>query len=165
MFNWIEKYIELSQREKMLLSLVAVVFAPLMAVQLILVPLQDYQTKNKERNINLEKRIETISKLGQELQYYDRLSNRNTQSLEKRINRILKQTKLLKRSNLSVGDRASVDQKLNLKLNDINLTELADLIHRIEHSRPVILINTLDLGPSFRNPKLFQIKLLLSSKK
>ncbi len=143
--------------------MVVVVFIPILLVRLVLIPLQDYQKQNAERIVELEKKIGVVSSLGQELQYYNQLNKRKTSELNKRVDRILKQTKLVSGSKLSVDDRASPDQKLNLSLQKINLTELSLLIYRIEHSQPVILINTMDLNPSYQNPKLFRLSLALSS--
>ena len=162
--NIIGKLRYLSQREKLLLSLVIVIFTPLLILRFVFMPLQSYQDESQANISRLERKVESMSLLGQELQYYSRSTGKSAPPLNKRIDGILRQTKLLAKSKSSVVDQASVDQKLNLTLNEINLTELSTLLYTIEHSRPVILINTMDLAPSYQNIRLFRVSLALSSK-
>ena len=163
MINIVNKFTELSQREKLLLFSVTIILTPLLILRLVFIPLQNYQIDSREKIFKLDQEIELVSFLGQELQYYDRRSNKNIQALDKQIDTILRRTDLLAKSEVGAEDQIGVNQKLKLTLSGINLTELSTLVHTIEHHRPVILINTLDVSPSYQSPKLFRVSLSLLS--
>ena len=139
------------------------VLLPLLFYRLIIVTIQDYQGDLVKHNIKLEQNIKSVDRLGQELRYYERLSQRKVQSLSKRMNHILKQTKLKVKSRISVDDRPRTGQKLVLTLTDLNLNELVNLTYKIEHSSPVILIDSFDLSPTYKSDKRFKINMSLSS--
>lgn len=163
MLNILNKYLELSKREKILIVTTICILFPMLFYRLIIVNIQDYQDGLVKNNVKLEQDIKTINLLGQELKYYERLSQRKSQSLSKRLNYILRQTKLEGKSRISVGDRPRSGQKLAMTLTDLNLNELVNLIYKIEHSSPVILIDTFDLSPSYKSDSRFRINMSLSS--
>lgn len=164
MLNILNRYLELSRREKILIIMTICVLFPLLFYRLIIVTIHDYQGNLGKQNIKLEQNINTVSLLGQELKIYKQLSQRKVQSLSKRINYILNQTQLKPKSRTSVGDRPRTGQKLVLTLTDLNLSELVKLVYKIEHSSPVILVDSFDLSPSYQSDKLFRITMSLSSK-
>ncbi|MBT4286641.1 MAG: hypothetical protein HOD92_04830 [Deltaproteobacteria bacterium] len=163
MLNLLNRYLELSKREKILMVITICVLLPMLLYRLIIVTIQDYQEDLSKHNTKLEQNIKSVNLLGQELRYYERLSQRKVQSLSKRMNHILNRTKLKIKSRISVGDRPRTGQKLVLTLTDLNLNELVNLIYRIEHSSPVILIDSFDLSPTYKSDKLFKINMSLSS--
>ena len=163
MLNLLNRYLELSKREKILIVTTICILLPMLIYRIIVVTIQDYQGDLVKHNIKLEQNIKTVNLLGQELKYYERLSQKKSQSLSKRLNYILKQAKLKGKSRISVGDRPRSGQKLAMTLTDLNLNELVILIYKIEHSSPVILIDTFDLSPSYKSDKLFRINMSLSS--
>ncbi len=163
MINIVSKYVVIGRREKALLLSAAVLLTPLLLLRFVFVPLHDYRVERRGEIFELERKIELLDALGQELRYYDRRGSKNVQALDKLIDKILRQTNLLEKSKVSAEDRAGAFQKLNLTLNAINLSELTSIVHAIEHRRPVVLIDTLDMGPSYQSPKLFRVALSLSS--
>ena len=163
MLNLLNRYLELSKREKILIVTTICILLPMLIYRIIVVTIQDYQGDLVKHNIKLEQNIKTVNLLGQELKYYERLSQKKSQSLSKRLNYILKQANLKSKSRISVGDRPRSGQKLAMTLTDLNLNELVILIYKIEHSSPVILIDTFDLSPSYKSDKLFRINMSLSS--
>ena len=163
MLNLLNRYLELSKREKILIVTTICILLPMLIYRIIIVTIQDYQGELVKHNIRLEQNIKAVNLLGQELKYYERLSQKKSQSLSKRLNYILKQANLKSKSRISVGDRPRSGQKLAMTLTDLNLNELVILIYKIEHSSPVILIDTFDLSPSYKSDKLFRINMSLSS--
>lgn len=151
----------LSSREKLLLLISLGVLLPLLIFNFLLLPVLDKQQQTKTGIINLKKNISQIEYLGEELKYYKRTQNKRSVSLNKRIDRILRQTNLKSKSQTSVEDRAKKGQKLILKLNELNLTELANIVHKIEHNKPVIIINNLEISHSFKDGELLRVNLTL----
>ena len=163
MLNLLNRYLELSKREKFLILVTVGVLIPLLVYRVLVGSIQGYQTRLERQNATLENSIQQITQLGQELRFLDRLSKKQKQALSKRIDFILNQTNLKTRSKISIGDRARNGQRLVLNLTEINLSELVNLIYKIENSTPVILIDSFDLSPSYQSEKLFRISLAISS--
>ncbi len=155
---------QLTQREKLLILIATAILLPLIIIRFVLVPIHDYQTNLIVKIEKLEKNIDQLNLLGQELRYLKRDGRIKSISLSKKIDRILRQTNLKKRSRTIVEEQPAGGQRLILKLEEINLTELANLVYRIEHNKPGIIIESIDINPSYKNKKLFRISLALISK-
>ena len=151
----------LSSREKLLLIICVGIVLPLLIINFLLLPILNHQRQTRNGIANLEKNISQIEYLGKELKYYKRNQRKRTISLNKRVDSILRQTNLKSKSQTSVEDRPNKGQKLILKLNELNLTELANIVHKIEHNKPVIIINNLDISHSFKDEQLLRANLIL----
>ncbi len=110
----------------------------------------------------LKGEIDKTNLLGHELLYLRNATQLQTISLSKRVDAILRQDDLRSRSSI-VLEEHNEGQRLTLKLDEINLTELARLIYKIEHSKPVIMIATIDISRSYKNKKLFRVTVALIS--
>lgn len=153
----------LSQREKLLILIGIVVLVPLMLYRFVFLPINNRQTE-LERDINrLQSVIEQVSLLGQERNHLKRVTRSRSISLSKRIDAILRQGDLKNRSRIVLEEQPKGGQRLILKLDEINLTELMRLIYDIEHSKPVMMIDNIDIGLSYKNKKLFRVSLALIS--
>jgi type II secretory pathway component PulM len=154
---------ELKLREKALLLIAAIVLIPLLLMRFVLLPLQEHQSQQYQRIQTLQTRINQLYRLGQEYQALQQVHQAQTLSLSKRIDAILRQLELASRSTLVVEQTPGKGQRLVLKLEDINLTDLMQLIYRIEDAQPVILIESIDTNPAFQNKRLFRVSMALSS--
>ncbi len=155
--------IELNQREKILALLALCILLPLLCIKFVIVPLYNYQDKQSSRIVSTKKKIEQVNLLGQELSYLIRENKIQRISLSKRMDHILNRVKLKSKSKTLVAENPSGGYRLNLKIDEVNLTELTNLIFRIENSKPVILIDNIDINPAYRNKALFRISSVLSS--
>ncbi|MBU2514466.1 hypothetical protein KJ966_24290 [bacterium] len=112
---------------------------------------------------NLNHKTNQISLLGQEYNILKKETEVNTTSLTKKIDSILRQYRLKARSNIVLDEQPKGGQRLIVKLDEIYLTELAKLVYRIENSKPIIMIENIDINPSYKNKKLFRVALALAS--
>ncbi len=155
--------IELNQREKLWILLALVVFIPLLAVRFVLQPIQEYQKNQSDRILNMEEKIDQINLFGQELMYLKRENKTRSVSLNKKIDGMLRQLRLKPRSRTIVEENPDGGQRLILKLDEVNLTELANIIYKIENAKPGIIIENIEINPSYQNKKLFRVSSALSS--
>lgn len=156
--------IELNPRERILSLLAVIILVPLLSVKFIIIPLYNYQDKQLSSITSIKKKIVQVDLLGQELSYLVRVNKTQRVSLSKRIDQILHSVKLKSKSRTVVEENPSGGYRLILKLDEVNLTELTNLVYRIENSKPVILIDSIDINPSYQNKALFRISSVLSSK-
>lgn len=155
---------KLDQREKLLLILAIAIFSPLIIFRYALQPIQEYQTKQVAKISTLKKKTNQINLLGQELAVLKRENKPQSISLGKRIDGMLRRSKLKSRSSTITEAQPGGGQRLILKLNELNLSELYQLLYKIENTKPGILIENIDISPSYQNKKLFRLSMALSSK-
>ena len=155
---------ELTQRERLLILAAVAILGPLLIIRFVLFPIHEYQSNLTIKIEKLEKNIDQLNLLGQELRYLKREGRIKSISLSKKVDSILRQTNLKRRSRTVVEEQPAGGQRLVLKLDEINLTELANIVYRIEHNKPGIIIESIDINPSYQNKKLFRISLALISK-
>lgn len=155
---------DLSSREKSLILIALLILLPLLFVRFILVPLNEYSDRQRSAVNRMEAKIRQVDLLGQRLKYLERNNNRQSGALKRRIDRILHQYRLRSRSRTIVDSNANGRQRLVLKLEEVNLTELIKVIYAIEHSLPVIVIKTIDINPAYKNKRLFRVSAALSSR-
>lgn len=153
----------LSQREKYLLILGLILFVPLLLFRFVFVPFNNSQKSLEEKTADLKEKTRKISMLGQEYNSLKRETRISSVSLTKRIDSILRQYRLKARSQIALEEHPKGGQKLKLTVDEIYLTELAKFIYRIENNKPVIMIDTIDIIPSYKNKKLFKVTLGLIS--
>jgi hypothetical protein len=154
---------ELNQRERLLLICAIIILLPLMITKFVLIPIYDYQKESSVRIKKLEQKIDQIHLLGQELKYLKRGTRSRSISLSKRIDSILRLYKLKGKSRIVVEQNPDGGQRLVLKLDEINLTEMANVIYKIENAKPSIFIDNLDINKSYKNKKLFRLSFALTS--
>lgn len=154
---------DLSQREKALLAIAITILLPLALYRFVLIPISDYQRELNRRIATLESNIEKANLLGQEIDFLKRNTDIRSTSLNRKMDSLLRQNGLLARSKLIVEDQPSGGQRLVLKLDEINLTELANIIYKIENSRPVLNIENIDINPSFKDKKLLRVSMAITS--
>ncbi len=154
---------ELSQREKLLAFIALAVLGPLLLVRFVFIPIQNYQVELSNKIVNMEKKLIQINTLGQELKHLKKETRSTSGSLSKIIDRILRQSKLKSKSVTIVGNQPKGGQRLVLKLEEINLTELCTIIYKIENNKPGILIENIDTNPSYKNKKLIHVSMALTS--
>jgi type II secretory pathway component PulM len=154
----------LNPREKLLLTGAILILTPLIIFQFVLNPIRDYQDRQSSWIKNLESKEAQLRLLGQELQYLNRANQTRSASLSRRVDAILRKVRLKTRSRTVVETSPpGGGQRLVLKLDKANLTELANLIYRIENAKPGILVENVDINPSYQNKNLFRISAALSS--
>lgn len=154
---------ELSQREKYLIALAAIILLPLILFRFVIMPMSQSQTDLAKKISDLENKIEQVSLLGQE---YNALSKQNRLRklyLTPKVDSILRQYRLKSRSRIILDDQPGGKQKLVLKLDEIYLSELVKLLYRLENNKPVIIIENIDVSTSFKNKKQFRVSFALSS--
>jgi len=156
--------IDLNPRERILSALAILILVPLLSIKFIIIPLYNYQDKQLSSITSIKKKIEQVDLLGQELSYLVRVNKMQRVSLSKRIDQILHSVKLKSKSRTVVEENPSGGYRLILKIDGVNLTELTNLIYRIENSKPVIIVDSIDINPSYQNKALFRISSVLSSK-
>ena len=155
----------LNQREKLLLIGAILILTPFLLYRFVLEPIREYQDRQTGLIKNLEMKNAQLHLLGQKLQYLTRANQTRSASLSRRVDVILRQTKLKTRSRTVVETSPTGGgQRLVLKLNSANLTELASLIYRVENTKPGIIIENIDINPSYQNKNLFRISAALSSR-
>lgn len=156
---------DFSKREKILAGIAISILLPLILYRLVVVPLETFQLKLERKNLGLEKKISKVELLGQEFRYYSKKRIQNNFSVNQRVDRIVNALQLRSRSNILVENNSREGtKKVILKVNDINLTELTQLIYKIENSKPIIVIENLDIGASFNNKRLFRTSFALSGR-
>ena len=157
--------LDLSKREKILAVIAVSILLPLILYRLVIVPLEIFQLNLERKNSGLENKISKIEILGQELRFHSKKGVRNKSSINQRVDRIVRGLQLRERSNVLTENNAREGtNKIILKVNDVNLTELTQLTYKIENSKPVIAIDNLDIGSSFNNKKLLRASYSLSGR-
>jgi hypothetical protein len=154
---------ELNRREKAWIIAALVIFLPLLFFRFALSPLGDYREKQRLTISRLEDKIRQINQLGQKLQHLEKTKSSQSTSLSKRVDRILRRHQLKSRSGTIVDNVTEGRQRLVLKLEEVNLTELINTLHGIENSLPVIAIESIDINPAYQNKKRFRLSCALSS--
>jgi hypothetical protein len=153
----------LSQREKGLIFVALVIFIPLLMFRFVFVPIKQEEKSLAAKIESLVMKTDQINLLGQELLFLKRENRAKPFSLIKKIDSVLKQYQLKARSKIVLEEQPRGGQRLVLKLDEINLTELARLVYKIENSKPVILIDNIDINLSYKNKKLFRVSMALAS--
>lgn len=153
----------LNQREKFLLVLAVVILLPLAIIRFILLPIQQKQDNLVAEITKTRHSIEQVDLLGQELQFLKTITRTNPVSLSKRVDSILRQEDLKAKSRIVLEEQPNGGQRLILKLDEINLTELTKVIYEIENSKPVVIVDNIDIASSFKNKKLFRVSIALAS--
>lgn len=156
--------LDLNKREKILAVLTAGILIPLILYQLVIVQLHAYQKNLERKNTALEKKINAVEQLGEELSFYERKNFRRHTSLSRRVDQVLRSLKLKDKAGIVVKDQKAKVQTLILKLKDINLTDLTRLTYQLENARPVIAVDNFELTPSFNNKKLLRASYVLSGR-
>lgn len=155
----------LSKREKVLGLITAAILVPIVIYRFVLVPIDLFQLNLERKNIRLEKKAAKIEMMGQELHFYQNQRVGTRLTLNRMVDRLIRSLHLKSRSNILIENSAGqATKKLILRVNDINLTELAQLTYQIESSRPVISIDNLDIGISFTNKRLLRASYVLSGR-
>lgn len=155
---------KLNQREKLLLIGAIILLAPFLVYRFVMVPIHELQVNQTSKINNLVKKDSLLNLFGQELKYLKRANQTRSVSLNRRVDGILRQVNLKTRSRTVVeATPAGGEQRLVLKLDQVNLAELANLIYKIENAKPVIVIENIDINPSYQNKKLFRISTALGS--
>ena len=154
---------ELNRREKAWILIALMIFLPLLFIRFALLPLNDYRQKQRLAISHLENKIRQINLLGQELRHLEKTRSIQSTSLSKRVDRILRHHQLKSRSGTIVDNITDGRQRLVLKLEEVNLTELINTLHGIEHTLPVIAIESIDINPAYQNKKRFRLSSALSS--
>ncbi len=152
-----------SQREKYLILLALLIFVPLLLFRFVFFPFSENQKSLTKKIDALEHKTKQISILGQEYNILRKETQVNTSSLTKKIDSILRQYRLKVRSKIVLEEQPKGGQRLIVKLDEIYLSELAKLVYRIENSKPIIMIENIDINPSYKNKKLFRVTLALAS--
>ncbi len=154
----------LSQREKTLVVIAFVVLLPLLLYRFVFQPVTRHQQFLNKNIESLKEKIEQTTLLGQEYKYLKQATRTKPVSLSKKTDTILRQEELKSRSTIHLEENPKGGQRLVLKVDEINLTELTQLIYKIENSKPVVMIDNIDLGHSYKNKKLFRVSMALISK-
>jgi type II secretory pathway component PulM len=154
---------ELNQREKTWILAALMIFLPLLFIRFALLPLNDYRQKQRLAISRLEGKVRQINQLGQELKHLEKTKSIQSSSLSKRVDRILRHHQLKSRSGTIVDNITDGRQRLVLKLEEVNLTELINTLHGIENTLPVIAIESIDINPAYQNKKRFRLSSALSS--
>jgi len=155
---------KLNRREKLLLIGAIIILAPFMLYRFALAPIHEFQVKQFSRIMALVTKDSQLQLFGQELQYLKRTDQTRTASLSRRIDGLLRQIDVKTRSRTVVeASPTGVGQRLVLKLDQLNLTELVNLVYKIENAKPVIVIENIDINRSYQSEKSFRISAALSS--
>ncbi|MBT6614987.1 MAG: hypothetical protein HN745_12855 [Deltaproteobacteria bacterium] len=154
---------ELNRREKAWILAALLIFLPLLFFRFALLPLNDYRQEQRLAISRVESKIRQINRLGQELKHLEKTRKSQSTSLSQRVDRILRRHQLKSRSRTIVDNVTDGRQRLVLKLEEINLTELINAIHGIENTSPVIAIESIEINPAYQNKKRFRLSSALSS--
>jgi hypothetical protein len=154
----------LSQRERVLIVIAFVVLLPLLIFRFVILPINQHQQYLANSIESLKSKIEQTTLIGQELSYLKKTGLTRPISLSKKIDSILRQEDLKSRSRIQLEENPKGGQRLVLRVDEINLTELTQLIYKIENSKPVVMIDNIDIGNSYKNKKLFRVSMALISK-
>jgi len=155
--------IEIKPREKTLILLAIAIFIPLILFRFIIYPLQNTQTSQTQLLQQQRTRLNQIHLLGQQYEILMKDHQAQTLSLSKRTDAILNQLELKSQSRVIIEDTPGRGQRLVIKLEESYLKDLVELIYRIEDAKPVILIESLDIQPAFKNKRLLRVSMALSS--
>jgi type II secretory pathway component PulM len=153
----------LNQRERTLLIVAIIILLPLLVFRFVLLPIKQHQDNLTTRIKTISRSIEQADLLGQELLFLRNVTRTNPVSLSKRVDSVLRQENLKARSRIALEEQPNGGQRLVLKLDEINLTELTTIIYQIENSKPVVMIDNIDIAASFKNKKLFRVSIALIS--
>ena len=154
----------LNPRERRLLFLAAVVLLPLLLFRLVIFPLTDWKNKMQSRAKTLESRIVQVHQLGSQYQAQARTNSRSPEGLGARLSRVFKKLGIIERASLVSQNRPGAAQSLLVQLDGLTLTEMAQAIYQIEHLRPQVIIDNLDLQRSFQNDKRLKLSLVVSGR-
>lgn len=156
---------ELNRREKILLALAVLILVPLFTFRFGIIPLTQRQSNQGNEIAQLERSIKNIVLMGERARYLNSSSVSKDVSLSKRVDQTLKSLRVKTKSQITVEDSpGKEEQRLILKVNDINLTELVNLIFKLENAMPVILIESIEISQSFQNKGLFRMSSALVGK-
>ncbi len=154
---------ELNQREKTWILIALIILLPLLFIRFVLLPLGDYSRKQQKAVSRMENKIQQMDVLGQRLKHLEHTRSSQSGSLNKRIDRLLRQHQLKTRSRTIVDSNSNGRQRLVLKLEEVNLTELIKILYALENATPVIAIKNIDINPAYQNKRRFRISSALSS--
>ncbi|MDH5560030.1 MAG: type II secretion system protein GspM [Deltaproteobacteria bacterium] len=154
---------ELNKREKILILICAAVIIPVLFFQYGLYPIIDYKNDLINKIHRTELKLNQLNEMGESIRLITGLNSKRTNKLDRIVDNLLSQVNIKSQSETVVDDRYKDGQKLVLKLDEINLNELAMTLYRIENQKPSIVIESLELSPSFKNEKLLRANLNLIS--
>ena len=153
----------LSQREKSLILIALVVFIPLLIFRFVFIPVNQQEKELSTKIQSLEAKIDKLNLLGQELMFLKKENQIKPVSLLKKTDSLLTKFQMKAKSKITLEEQPKGGQRLVLNLDEINLTELSRFIYKIEDSKPVIVIENIDIGLSYKDKKLFRVSMALTS--
>ncbi len=148
---------ELSPRERVLLSLGLGVILPVMFLRFLLLPLIDYKESLSSRIVERRKEMAQIRKKGEELLYFLSKSGGQKAPFNQQLERILAQGGVKKKANTSTRPGGGIA----LQLDGVTLAQATSLIYRLEANRPPIEIQSLEMKESLKKTNRLQIQLTL----
>ena len=154
---------DLSQREKTWIIAALLIMLPLLFFRFVLSPLNDFSQGQQNAVSRMEEKIRQMDRFGQQLKHMERTRQDQSVSLSKRVDRLLKRQQLKARSRTIVDSSPDGRQRLVLKLEEVNLTELIKILYAIENATPVIAIKNIDINPAYKNKKRFRVSAAISS--
>ena len=153
----------LNDRERRLVLIAILILGPLLLIRGLILPILHQQSEFTVKTKQLTSQIKKTQLLGQELLVRQRSPVSTDLGLNTRVARVLQQTNITaKSSSTSQGADGAVERIL-IQLDNLTLTETTLVIYQLEHLRPKVSINTLDLQNSFQNPKRLKLNLVVSS--
>ncbi|PCI30628.1 MAG: hypothetical protein COB67_01375 [SAR324 cluster bacterium] len=155
---------DLSRREKLWLLIGGVVLLPLLIYRFVYTPVLEQHQRTIQQNLALESKIQQIGLLGQELKFYKNQSRGSIPKLSRRVDQVLRRLQLKSKSRISIGDSPKNGQRLVLRLDLLNLTEFVQLTYQLENMKPTMLIESMELSPSFQNNQLLRANISLASR-
>lgn len=153
----------LSQREKILVFVAMAILIPLALFRFVLMPIQKRQQDLATGIVSLKNQITQAEVLGQEYRYLQKNTKTQSVSISKQIDSLLRRNRLKARSKITLEEKPGGGQRLVLKLDELNLTELTNIIYQIENSKPVVMIDNIDVNLSFKNKELLRVSMALTS--
>ncbi|MGK0288807.1 MAG: hypothetical protein ACI86H_000228 [bacterium] len=154
----------LTQREKNLLLMAICFLLPAILFQGIFIPIQNYQKKLSHKTQRIETKIKKIQLATQEIKYLQIRVRDTVIPLEGKINRLLQNLKLRGHSQMSAGSRTQGLQKVILRMDELTLHEISQVIFSLENHLPAIRVSRLEMKPSFKNIQLMQVAMILTSR-
>ena len=155
---------DLSQREKLLIILLVAVMLPALLYRFGYMNVKQYSEDLTIKNSRLKHKIEQIETLGQELKYLQQRNRIRPVPLRRRVDSILRNMNLTEKAQIGQENLQGTSQRMTMKIDQLNYTELTKLLFRLEHSKPVIILDNISISPSFQNKKLLLLKLTLTSR-
>ena len=152
----------LSAGERRLLLLALVVLGPLFLFRVVVFPLLDLKSSYQSKALGLTEKINQTHLLGQELVARQRATPTVPEGINGRINRVLRNLGVLDRASLASQNAEGGVQSLLVQLDGLTLYEATQVIYQIEHLRPSVQIEHLDLQVSFQNSKRLKLNLVVS---